>query len=55
MPVRRYGLDGRARGTLAELSGELGLSRERIRQIQDKAERTIKLKHENRGMRNAVI
>src|SRR5215212_6694533 len=35
--VRRYGLDDRDPATLAELSDELGLSRERIRQLQLKA------------------
>ena len=31
--VRRYGLDGRDPPTLAELSGEFELSRERVRQL----------------------
>jgi RNA polymerase primary sigma factor len=35
--VRRYGLDGEDSATLAELSDELGISRERIRQLQLKA------------------
>jgi RNA polymerase primary sigma factor len=35
--VRRYGLDGKDPATLAELSDELDLSRERIRQLQLKA------------------
>src|SRR5215217_5075082 len=35
--VRRYGLDGKDPATLAELSDELELSRERIRQLQLKA------------------
>src|SRR5215203_2630947 len=35
--VRRYGLDDKDPATLAELSDELGLSRERIRQLQLKA------------------
>jgi len=39
--VRRYGLDGRKRATLAELSEELGVSRERVRQIQLGAEQLL--------------
>ncbi|MGF1473395.1 MAG: RNA polymerase sigma factor RpoD/SigA [Rubrobacteraceae bacterium] len=35
--VRRYGLDGQDAGTLAQLSEELGISRERVRQIQREA------------------
>jgi RNA polymerase primary sigma factor len=34
---RRYGLDGRAPATLKELSVELGVTRERVRQIEQKA------------------
>ena len=40
--VRRYGLDDRKIATLAELGDELGLSRERIRQLQREAEVTLK-------------
>ena len=40
--VRRYGLDGRESSTLARLSEELGVSRERIRQLQREAERMLK-------------
>ena len=36
--VRRYGLDGENPATLADLSEELGVSRERIRQVQREAE-----------------
>jgi RNA polymerase primary sigma factor len=39
--VRRYGLDGRKRATLAELSEKLGISRERVRQIQLGAEELL--------------
>ncbi|MDQ3910596.1 MAG: RNA polymerase sigma factor RpoD/SigA [Actinomycetota bacterium] len=39
--VRRYGLDDREEATLAELGAELGLSRERIRQLQREAERLL--------------
>jgi RNA polymerase primary sigma factor len=40
--VRRYGLDDRKPSTLAELSGELEISRERVRQLQREAERMLK-------------
>ena len=40
--VRRYGLDNKAPATLAELSEELELSRERIRQLQLQAVRELK-------------
>jgi RNA polymerase primary sigma factor len=40
--VRRYGLDDRAPATLAQLSDELGVSRERVRQLQREAERMLK-------------
>jgi RNA polymerase primary sigma factor len=40
--VRRYGLDGRKPGTLADLSEELAVSRERVRQLQREAERALR-------------
>ena len=40
--VRRYGLDEHDPSTLAELSEELGISRERVRQLQREAERMLK-------------
>jgi RNA polymerase primary sigma factor len=40
--VRRYGLDGREPATLAELGDELGISRERVRQMQREAERILR-------------
>ncbi len=40
--VRRYGLDEQNPATLAELSDELGVSRERVRQLQREAERMLK-------------
>ncbi len=39
--IRRYGLDGREKGTLRELAEELDISRERVRQIQSKTERLL--------------
>jgi RNA polymerase primary sigma factor len=41
--VRRYRLDDRESATLAELGDELDISRERIRQLQREAERTLKV------------
>jgi RNA polymerase primary sigma factor len=40
--VRRYGLDGEKPATLADLSEELEVSRERIRQLQRETERALK-------------
>ncbi len=40
--VRRYGLDNREPATLAKLSEELDISRERVRQIQHAAEQILK-------------
>jgi RNA polymerase primary sigma factor len=40
--VRRYGLDEREPATLTELSDELGVSRERVRQLQRNAERGLR-------------
>jgi RNA polymerase primary sigma factor len=44
--VRRYGLDGEEPATLADLSEELGVSRERIRQLQRETERTLRNEEE---------
>jgi RNA polymerase primary sigma factor len=40
--IRRYGLDDQDTATLAQLSEELGVSRERIRQLQREAERMLR-------------
>ena len=40
--MRRYGLNDQKPATLAELSSELEISRERVRQIQREAERMLK-------------
>jgi RNA polymerase primary sigma factor len=40
--LRRHGLDGREPATLRELSEELGVSRERVRQLQRDAERRLR-------------
>jgi RNA polymerase primary sigma factor len=39
--LRRYGLDDRDVATLAQLSDELDISRERVRQLQREAERML--------------
>ncbi len=39
--IRRYGLDDRRKATLAELPHELGISRERIRQVQKEAQNLL--------------
>jgi RNA polymerase primary sigma factor len=40
--IRRYGLGDNETATLAELSDELGVSRERVRQLQREAERALR-------------
>ncbi|MGF1473464.1 MAG: RNA polymerase sigma factor RpoD/SigA [Rubrobacteraceae bacterium] len=40
--LRRYGLQDRNKATLSELSEELGISRERVRQLQREAERMLR-------------
>jgi RNA polymerase primary sigma factor len=40
--VRRYGLDGDEPATLRELAAELGISRERVRQLQREAEHRLR-------------
>ena len=52
--IRRYGLDDRRKATLAELSGELGISRERVRQLQKKAERLLETGEHARLLREAI-
>ncbi len=52
--VRRYGLAGREKTTLAELAKELDLSRERIRQIQSEAEKLLQTEENGRLLRWAV-
>ena len=39
--IKRYGLDDEEMATLAQLSEELGISRERVRQVQREAERML--------------
>jgi RNA polymerase primary sigma factor len=40
--ARRYGLDGRSSQTLEELGGDLGITRERVRQLENKALRELR-------------
>jgi RNA polymerase primary sigma factor len=52
--MRRYGLGGLEPATLAELADELGISRERIRQIQREAVQTLKRGRYAQVLRGAV-
>ena len=40
--VRRYGLDEQEAATLLQLAEELGVSKERVRQLQREAERMLR-------------
>lgn len=52
--MRRYGLDDRDPPTLAELATELELSRERVRQLQDEAERLLRTRTRRASPRSAA-
>jgi RNA polymerase primary sigma factor len=52
--VRRYGLDERDAATLADLSDELGISRERVRQVQRVAERMLARGEFGQALRGAA-
>jgi RNA polymerase primary sigma factor len=52
--VRRYGLGGIEAATLTELSEELGISRERVRQIQREALRRLRDGEHSQAIRGAV-
>jgi RNA polymerase primary sigma factor len=52
--LRRYGLDDREPATLAVLSEELGVSRERIRQLQREAERMLASGGSGSALRDAA-
>ena len=52
--IRRYGLDDRRKATLAELSQKLGISRERVRQLQKEAEKLLEAGEHARLLRQAT-
>ena len=52
--IRRYGLGDESAATLAELSDELGISRERVRQVQREAERMLASGEFGRGALRAA-
>ncbi len=52
--VRRYGLDDQKPATLADLSEELEVSRERVRQLQREAERMLRNGEYGRALRTAA-
>jgi RNA polymerase primary sigma factor len=52
--VRRYGLGGSEPASLAELADELEISRERVRQIQREAVKSLRHGHYARALRGAV-
>src|SRR5215210_3593528 len=52
--VRRYGLGEQETETLAELSDELGISRERVRQLQREAERMLAASEYGRAVGTAA-
>jgi RNA polymerase nonessential primary-like sigma factor len=53
---RRYGLNGRDVATLEALAGELGVTRERVRQIQAEALEKLRARLRRRGLdRDALL
>ena len=52
--IRRHGLDDHEKATLRQLSQELGISRERVRQIQEEAE-TALAKYLRGALREGVV
>jgi RNA polymerase nonessential primary-like sigma factor len=53
---RRYGLNGRDVATLEELAAEIGVTRERVRQIQTEALDKLRARLKRRGLdRDALL
>jgi RNA polymerase nonessential primary-like sigma factor len=53
---RRYGLNGRDTATLEDLAGEIGVTRERVRQIQSEALEKLRARLKRRGLdRDALL
>jgi RNA polymerase primary sigma factor len=52
--VRRYGLDGGKKATLEELARELGISRERVRQVQREAEEALRTEESRQLLQEGV-
>jgi RNA polymerase nonessential primary-like sigma factor len=53
---RRYGLNGRDTATLEDLAGEIGVTRERVRQIQAEALEKLRARLKRRGLdRDALL
>ena len=55
MIVRRFGLHGHDNSTLAQVGEELGLTRERVRQIQMEALRRLGRILENQGFSGDLL
>ncbi len=56
MIERRYGLNGRDVATLEELAGEIGVTRERVRQIQAEALDKLRERLKRKGFdRDALL
>ncbi|MEW6635215.1 MAG: RNA polymerase sigma factor RpoD/SigA [Actinomycetota bacterium] len=52
--VRRYDLDGAGSATLGQLAAELGVSKQRVLQLQRKAEETLKSGNRGKVLRDAA-
>jgi RNA polymerase primary sigma factor len=52
--TRRYGLDDRKEASLREIAEELGISKERVRQLQREAEKKLRKGEHGRLLREAV-